>query len=260
MIKSMMRQRIRLLAFASLTMLIYGIWLLGQLFVFPFKKVARRWRQFLFRIWGKVMVAVLGMKIKLDGPLPKPPFFLVANHLSYVDIVLLASLFGSRFVAKGELARWPIMGRLSTSMGSIFIDRKRRQDIPRVMKLIEEALSEGDGVIIFPEATSSKGAEVLPFHAPLLQPAAKIEFPVTYATIHYRTLPDETPAHLAVCWWGDMTFGGHIMELFGLSTFEATVIFGPEPIQETNRKILAKKLHHAVKKQFTPVVKQEDHS
>jgi 1-acyl-sn-glycerol-3-phosphate acyltransferase len=252
--KLVIRQASRALAFASLTTLLYGIWLLGQLFVFPFKKVARRWRQLMFRIWGKAIVAVLGMKIKLHGPLPKPPFFLVANHLGYVDMVLLASLLGCRFVAKAELASWPIMGRLSTSMGAIFINRKKRQDIPRVIKLIEQALSEGEGVIIFPEATTSKGAEVLPFHPPLLQPVAKIEFPVSYATIHYRTLPDEAPAHLAVCWWGDMTFGGHVMELFELSSFEATVIFGPEPIQDANRKILAKKLHHAVKKQFTPIV------
>jgi hypothetical protein len=94
----------------------------------------------------------------------------------------------------------------------------------------------------------------LPFHASLLDPAAKANYPVSYATISYRSEPDEAPAYLAVNWWDDVTFGQHARELLKLSRFEAVIIFGSHAIRSDDRKALAKSLWIAVDDQFIPMV------
>jgi 1-acyl-sn-glycerol-3-phosphate acyltransferase len=92
----------------------------------------------------------------------------------------------------------------------------------------------------------------MPFKPSLLEPAAKGGFPVACASINYRTLPDEVPAQQAICWWGEMTFLPHLFGLLRLSKIEATLLFGAETIQESDRKLLAQKLHDAVKTIFIP--------
>jgi 1-acyl-sn-glycerol-3-phosphate acyltransferase len=119
---------------------------------------------------------------------------------------------------------------------------------------INEALDGGVGVVIFPEGSSGAGDRVLPFHASLLDPAAKANYPVSYATIRYQTEPDETPAYLAVNWWENVTFGRHARELLKLSNFEAFITFGSHAIRSDDRKALAKSLWIAVDDQFIPMV------
>ena len=88
----------------------------------------------------------------------------------------------------------------------------------------------------------------------MLESAAKAGIPVSYASLSYRTPPGSAPAHEAVCWWGDMPFGKHVLELLGLPEIRATLSFGEEPIREKDRKILAEQLQYAVAQQFQPVV------
>src|SRR5207237_719547 len=85
-----------------------------------------------------------------DGRPPSPPFLLAANHLSYVDVFVLASRLPVRFVAKVEVRRWPVLGPISRGFGTIFINRSDRRDIPRVLAEIEQALGRGEGIILFP--------------------------------------------------------------------------------------------------------------
>jgi 1-acyl-sn-glycerol-3-phosphate acyltransferase len=143
---------------------------------------------------------------------------------------------------------------LCRSMDMIFIDRERRADIPRVLGLIEKAWQKKQGVIVFPEGTSSKGDALLPFKPSLLEPAVKARFPVSYASLTYQTPPHETPAYLSVCWWGDMTLAPHALDLFRLSEFHAKIVFGAQTFSEDDRKVLAQKLRQAIEQQFTPVI------
>ncbi len=108
--------------------------------------------------------------------------------------------------------------------------------------LIDQALGEGQGVVLFAEGTSTRGDTVLPFKSSLLEQAARASFPVSYAALGYRTGEGEPPAHLSVCWWGEMTFMKHVIALLHLSQIQATVTFGAEPIQANDRKVLAERL------------------
>jgi 1-acyl-sn-glycerol-3-phosphate acyltransferase len=192
------------------------------------------------------------------GALPRAPFFLVANHLSYVDVIVLASQVDCRFIAKQDISTWPLIGLLCRSVGTIFIDRNNRRDIARVNAQVEQALAEGRGVVLFPEGTSSQGTTVLPFKPGLLELAARAGLAVSYATLSYGVPDRETPAHLSVCWWGDMTFIIHLSGLLRLSEIDATLTFGRETIRGGDRKDLASQLHAAVKQEFIPVVKSEE--
>ncbi len=240
------------IAFSLATIGFYLLWLLVAPFVFLFAQPRRRWRNFIFRNWARTIVTVLGIKIRTNAIVPVTPFFLVSNHLSYLDIVVLASQLDCVFIAKREVGDWPVFGWLSRSMNTIFIDRRRTSDIPRVNVLIAETLQRGQNIVVFPEGTSTAGAGVLPFKPGLLEPAARGHFPVAYASISYRTPPNETPAHLSVCWWGAMTLLPHLCGVFQLSWIEATLTFGGETLQGRDRKELANRLHAAVTTIFTP--------
>ncbi|MBK6725266.1 MAG: 1-acyl-sn-glycerol-3-phosphate acyltransferase [Acidobacteria bacterium] len=87
---------------------------------------------------------------------------------------------------------------------------QNRRDIPRAGELIIERLDAGEGVVVFPEGTSTKGEEVLPFNSSFLEFAARKDIAVHYAAITYSTPPGEMPAHIAACWWEDiLTFSPH---------------------------------------------------
>ena len=253
-----LRSIIRAVSLAALTLAMYAVFSAGSVLALPFARARYRWRCFMFRSWARTTARLLGISIEVRGTPPRPPFFLVSNHLSYVDIVVLASVMDCVFIAKADVSRWPVIGALCRSVGTIFIDREKRRDVGRVNALIEEALASGKGVVLFAEGTSTEGATVRQFKPALLEQAAALRLPVSYSAVSYSTPARETPAHLSVCWWGDMTFLDHLYALFGLCGIRATLAFGPRPIQEGDRKLLAIKLREAVEEQFIPVVVLED--
>lgn len=208
----------------------------------------RRWRGLAFRYWAKAMMRLFGLKLDVRGKPPAAPFLLVTNHLSYVDVIVLAAQFDCIFVAKSEIAAWPLFGWLSRQMNTIFIDRQRKRDLLRVNALLSQALTTGQNVVLFPEGTTTVGATVLPFKPGLLEPAVRAGRRVAYASLRYRTAPDEAPASEAVCWWGEMEFVPHLLKLFAHAGFAGELVFGAEPLYATDRKVLAKRLHAAVER------------
>lgn len=231
------------------------IFLMGGQFVLAFaNRVRIRWRNFIVQKWARLVALIVNMKVHTVGRPPRPPFFLVSNHLSYIDIIAYFTQVHCIFIAKAELAKWPFFGWLSKTANTVFIDRHNNKDIPRVNALIEKAVHDSDGVIIFPESTSTKGSGILPFKSPLLEYAATKNFPVSYATIHYRTGANDPPAYLAVSWWGKMTFVPHFLELLKLSRLDATITFGATTVQGDDRKSLAQELWRRLNEQFVPTV------
>ncbi len=210
-----------------------------------------RWRGKFLRTWSRAFLRVLGVRVTWRGPEPQPPFLLAANHLSYLDILVLASRLPTTFVAKAEIAGWPVLGPLCSSFGTLFVDRSRKSDLPRLLGRLEAALAAGSGVVFFPEGTSSPGVHVLPFRSPLLALPAASGHPVHAAALAYRTSSPEPPAHLSVCWWGDMPFGSHLIPLLGLTRIEATVSVAVEPLVDADRKSLALALREVVLSEFS---------
>jgi 1-acyl-sn-glycerol-3-phosphate acyltransferase len=242
----------RLLLLGLGTVFLEAFLLFGQFILAMATPIRLRWRNFIVQTWAKMVAMIMNLKMRAQGQPPGPPFFLASNHLSYLDVIAYFTQVHCVFVAKADLAGWPVFGFLAKSANTLFIDRNSKKDIPRVNALIEKAIHESDGVIMFPESTSTEGREVLPFKSSLLAYAADKNFPVSYATIHYRTGRSDPPAYLAVCWWGDMTFGGHFLDMLKLSRIEATITFGASRVQGRDRKNIAQQLWNQINQQFVP--------
>ncbi len=240
---------IRFTLFFVLTIGLYSLWALAVLFI-PNKIY---WRQIIFKLWAKGFARIANMNVEIIGSAPNPPFFLVCNHLSYVDIPALRYVAEGIFVAKGEIRGWFLAGRIVRDMGNIFINRQKNRDIPRAGQEIIEHLDAGEGVMIFPEGTSTKGEDVLPFNSSFLEFAARTDLPVSYCSISYKTPAGEIPASEAVCWWDETVFINHMVRMFSVKEFTAVINFGDAPVANPNRKKLAQELHEKVKEKFTPV-------
>jgi 1-acyl-sn-glycerol-3-phosphate acyltransferase len=237
---SRLRALARLSALGVWTALVYAA-RLACLPLAPFAPAAEeRARRALYAGWARGSARLLGMRVEVSGDPPAPPFLLCANHLSYVDVIALGGLVEGVFLAKAEVARWPLIGFVARTSGTLFLERGRRQDLVRALAAVERTLGKGTGVVFFPEGTSSDGAEVLPFKSSLFEAARASGLPVHCAAVEYETPPGAPPARLAVSWWGGMTFPGHLWRLASLPGFRARVGFAAEPVPATlERRTLA---------------------
>jgi 1-acyl-sn-glycerol-3-phosphate acyltransferase len=212
------------------------------------------WRSGIFHSWGGWVLPLLGIRLTVRGTPPAAPFLLVSNHLSYLDILVLASQLPAVFIAKSEVKGWPVLGTLCRLVDTQFIQRERKNDILRMLKRITEILESGRGVVFFPEGTTSNGQGVQPFKPALLAVAAKSGEPVAHAALSYAVPPGSPPASDSVCWWGGADFAGHFLTVLRMPRIDATVRFGARKIHEHDRKVLARRLQVAVRREFTPVV------
>ncbi len=209
-------------------------------------------------IWSKGMLRIFNASLIVNGSPPKPPFFLVSNHLSYFDIIVYYNLIQTTFVAKADVRSWPVLGFLIKTMGVIFIDRTKRRDVKRVNKLISSNINEYQGVVLFPEGTTSPGFKVMPFRPSLLQYPASKDIPVHFSVIRYETKKPDPPACSSICWWGDSEFMEHFWNMAKLRSVRITVIFGDESIHSSDRKELAIILNKCSNDIFDPICKPEE--
>ena len=177
------------------------------------------------------------------GPVPKSGL-LVSNHLSYLDILVIAAITPAIFVSKSEVRGWPVIGWLTALAGTVFIVRERRTHVGAVNREIEAALNDGALVVVFPEGTSTNGEEVLPFRSSLLEPAAAGAHPIATCCLHYEL--EGGDARNEVCYWGDHTFFSHAVNLLGKRRVRATMRFGTFQRMTNDRKKLAEELRAAV--------------
>jgi 1-acyl-sn-glycerol-3-phosphate acyltransferase len=194
-----------------------------------------RWSR--FACWG------VGIRIMTRGCVPQPGI-LVSNHLSYLDVIVLSSIAPCVFVAKSEIASWPLFGWLARVAGTIFVDRQHRFSSPTVVDLVRNAVAGGGVVVLFPEGTSSDGSKVLPFKSALLESAVQLGCPVAAGSIEYA-LDDGSVAD-EVCYWRDMTFGPHLLNLFFKREIRANYSFSPPKIRAGNRKQIARELRDEI--------------
>ena len=221
---------------------------------------ARAWSSYFLSLWGKLICLIIRLKITTEGTPPEPPFFIVSNHLSYVDIMMLISKIRCLFVAKSEVMSWPIFGFMTKTVGMLFVDRSKRSDVTRVNKLISKNITKHNGILLFPESTTSAGYEVMPFKASLLAYPAEQKMPVFYATIGYSTPPSEQPAYMSVSWWGEVPFFSHFLNLLKLKKISGHVTFGEAPVIHSDRKELARLLQEKVSSNFDPVIDYSEYA
>jgi 1-acyl-sn-glycerol-3-phosphate acyltransferase len=243
----------RLAAFAGSNLLLAGLFFLLLPLTWGSAKRRGRLRDAIFRTWARVSLASAGVRVEVRGSAPSTPCYLVANHIVYLDIWILAAQTGAVFVAESGIASWPFFGAMARALSVIFVDRRNNRTIPTVNRSMEEAIARGHVVVLFPESRTSGGDRVLPFRSSLLAPAAESRRPVAWAAITYRTEPPDPPASGVLRWPDGERIVAHAARLLLLDRVTATVTFGEGTISGGERKALAASLQARVEALFTPM-------
>jgi len=230
-----------------------ALWFAGELLLFgvnfvgltlryagkPPQRERSRWLQWCARR----SLRVFSVTFESRGPLPQSGL-LVCNHLSYLDVLVLVSLTPAVFVSKSEVKNWPVFGWCARLAGTLFVDRTRRRDVSRMNSQIKSALDSSNVVVLFPEGTSWNGKEILPFKSSLLEPIVGSPHPLSVGRIAYEL--DDGTVEQDVCYWGDMTFFPHLINLMQRRQVRARVSFAPVTQPASERKELAMQLRTAV--------------
>ncbi len=247
------RTTIRLPLIVFWTVLLFAL----RLSVFPVRffsrTVEQALRAALFKAWGRVTIRLLGGRLWVLGDVPKPPFLLVTNHLSYVDIIVSAAVTGTTFVAKREIASWPFIGFCAKCLETLFIGRNDLRDVIDVKNKVGEMLSAGYGVHIFAEGGISQDLRLKPFKPALLDAAVRHALPVHYAAITYRTPEDSPPPSKVVAWLEGKSFVEHFFDLLASRGFDVEIRFGNPPLYGKCRKELASRLTAEVGALYQPI-------
>lgn len=207
-------------------------------------RLARR----LPRFYHCVMTRIMGFDVVVTGtPVETAPVLFVGNHVSYLDIVVLASVIETSFIAKAEIARWPLFGWLARLQRSVFVERRSARAGAQRDE-IAERLAAGDNLVLFPEGTSDDGIHVLPFRSALFgvaerevagRPLTVQPFSIAYTRLHGVPIGREWQPVYA--WYGDMDLPSHLWRVLGLGRARIDLVFHP-PVTITafgRRKALA---------------------
>ncbi|MCB0349241.1 MAG: 1-acyl-sn-glycerol-3-phosphate acyltransferase [Bdellovibrionales bacterium] len=215
------------------------------------------------KAYNKWMLVALGIKINIKGQVNNVQGkLIVCNHMSYLDVFMLAALYPTSYVTSVEMRDTPVLGWLCRLGSCVFVERRNKVNIQNEIKEITQALQKNLTVTIFPEATSTNGDEVIRFRKPLFNAALFAKADVLPICINYRRLDGKEvnkENRDDVCWYGDMSFGPHFLKYFRYSRFEVDIEFLPViPFSETrDLDTLVNMSHTAVKSaydRFTPVV------
>ena len=185
----------------------------------------RRLSMAYMRAWGLMMCRVVGLRLAVEGPLPPPGTALAPNHQGYVDIIVLGAVAPCFFVAKSDVARWPLFGWCTHVFGHVFVTRRRARDMIAAGAKVRLRLAEGHRVCMFLEGTSTGGGRVLPFRSPLLQYVIDAEAPVVPVAIRWTSDCAGVAPSEDVAYWKDHVFFPHLYRLLGLSGVRATIRF-----------------------------------
>ncbi len=186
----------------------------------------------------------LGMHIRIHGAPPQSGL-IVSNHVSYLDILALGAATPCTFVAKKEVADWPLFGLFAKLGSAIFVDRERRGAVAGVADEMRGHLDAGVPLVLFPEGTSTGHEEPLPFRSSLFEPVVALHCPVTACALRY-TLDDGGSVPDEIAYWRDMAFGPHLLNLLGKRSITLDIHFGPSSLRNGDRKTLARDLHAEV--------------
>jgi 1-acyl-sn-glycerol-3-phosphate acyltransferase len=188
---------------------------------------------------ARMVMRSMGIQLRVEGT-PPTHGMVVANHLSYLDIVFLSAPMPCFFVAKAEIDRWPFFGKAARTGGTIFLDRASRASAETVVRTISERLALPVPILLFPEGTTTDGSHMLPFRTRLIDPVTKAGAPIIAACVRY-VLEDGTPER-ELCWYGNAAFLPHLWKVLGSAGFHAEVRFG-EPRVYPDRRMAADVTH-----------------
>jgi 1-acyl-sn-glycerol-3-phosphate acyltransferase len=231
----------RLAVYLVFTMLLMPVQAIGLL-------LRQRWVTSFPRFYHRCCCRILGLRVRRIGePATARPVLFAANHVSYLDITIFGSLIAGSFIAKREVARWPLFGWLAKLQRSVFIDRQVRSTAEQ-RDSIAGRLAAREALILFPEGTSGDGNRVLPFKSALFSVADHAASgpvtvqPVSIAYTRLDGMPIGRRFRPLFAWYGAMAMAPHLWRVLGLGTIEVVVEFHPSTTLAAcgSRKTLAR--------------------
>lgn len=149
-----------------------------------------KYKNIAIKYWAKSILTVCGVKVNFKGQrVMDESVMWVSNHVSWIDVFVLNAVRPTVFIAKSEVKSWPVLGKMTQAIGTIFIDRQRRQSMVETSKKISQAFSNNVCIGLFPEGTTSDGLDMLTLHSGLLVPAirAKVKIqPIALVYYHHN--------------------------------------------------------------------------
>jgi len=220
-------------------------WCAEVVWLFPRLTPAGRTGQ--VQAWARTLLTRLDVELKIVGTPPRAgPLLLVANHISWVDILALHATCLCRFVAKADVKRWPLIGTLATGAGTLYVQRESRRDAMRIVHDMEQALREGSILAVFPEGTTGDGDSVLPFPANLIQAAISADAPVQAVAIQFVDATSGRSSR-AVSYTGDESLVRSIWRTLAAQPLCAVVSFGSVQCADgRDRRTLAQELRSEI--------------
>ena len=222
---SRFRGAARLGTFAAMTALAV------PLQVLVLRLLPRSW-SVLPRLYHKATAGLMGFEVEQQGEISvaRPTLF-VCNHVSYLDITVLGTMLTASFVAKADVAGWPVFGLLSKLQRTVFVDR-RRNSAQRQRDDLKSRLKAGDNLVLFPEGTSGDGNRVLPFRSALMSAAEAdageepvVVQPVSISYVKVNGMPLGRDLRPLVAWYGDMELTPHLWQFASLGRVRVVVEF-----------------------------------
>ncbi|MGD9807593.1 MAG: lysophospholipid acyltransferase family protein [Deferribacterales bacterium] len=179
---------------------------------------------------------------------------IISNHMSYLDIIIYASIRPSVFISSVEMQKTPFLGFIATLGGTFFVERRDPKLIKLEIGKMAELVNEGFNVYLFPEGTSTDGSQILPFRSSLLAAASGANVEVVPACIRYKTIDGaEFSAKNCdyVCWYGDMSFAPHLWNFLSTDCIEAkAAFFHPIHSATANRKEITQLAHQLITEEY----------
>jgi 1-acyl-sn-glycerol-3-phosphate acyltransferase len=227
---------------------VVGVLLFGLVIV-PFRRSTD------VRTVARALLAALGVRVRRLGPASRAGSLLVANHVSWLDIVALLAVEPARLVAKCEVRGWPCIGGLAAVTGAIFVDRTRPRTLPATVAEVTAALRTGDTVAVFPEGTTHCGSArcATPFRPAMFQAAVDAGAPVRPLTITYGSA--------AAAFIGDENLWTSVRRVAALRGLSVTMVAGPalHPEPGADRRTLARTAQASLSPLVSPVPNQPAH-
>jgi lyso-ornithine lipid O-acyltransferase len=251
----MIRSIFVILAVALVTLVLAPFQLIGIAFRLPLQRGVPY-------LYHRILRALIGVHVHEIGKRSTDfPLLILANHASWLDIVVITSLTPAVFVAKKEVAGWPIFGWLAKLQRTVFIDRQRRHRTGTATQEIADRLIGGDAVVLFAEGTSSDGNRVLPFRSALIgavhhaigssthHDRVTVQ-PLSLAYVNLNGLPLGRAFRSHVAWYGHADLIPHLVRVCAAGAVDVTVSWG-EPVSydmNADRKDIARVAEQAVRK------------
>lgn len=263
----MIRVVVILLILVPLTLVLLPFQLIGIIF-------NTRLQRTIPHIYHRILCAVIGIRIREVGQRSTDsPVLILANHSSWMDICIISAVAPVVFVAKHEIAGWPVFGWLAKLQRSIFIDRQARHRTGAATQEIAERMLGGDAVVLFAEGTSSNGTHILPFRSALIgavhhalgetthHTSVTVQ-PLSLAYVSLSGLPIGRALRQRVAWYGDIDLIPHLAGVLSSGAIDVTISWGEARAYDmsANRKVIAREAEIAVRRMTTAALRSAPQS